>query len=233
MKNDKQEPENNERTAISIIQDIRNGMDPQLLSKDSRQRCVELLHFGEGQLITQIADLLHCSEKTVQRDIKEIRDRNVLTIDAEFARQIASDLYYRTINHVNYLMRLARNKDATITEKIAAELGACKAYVDMVERYQSFGILPERPRQISGDVYHHFSAAESEKSIEELKQMVERIEVSAKDAGTFDAQTEERIKALRDNITRIEINRDANKLLTDLNKATEQKEDSNGQKCVE
>lgn len=222
-----------EQPLLSLLQDIKNGMDPKLLSKESRQRCVELLHFGEGQLITQVADLLKCSDKTIQRDIKEIRDRNVLTIDAEFARQIASDLYHRTINHVNYLMRLARNKESTITEKITAELGACKAYVDMIDRFQSFGCLPERPRQISGDVYHHFLAAESEKSVEELKQMVERIEASAKEAGTFDTQTEGRIKELRARIARIEINRDASKLLTDLNKATEQKEELNGQKHTE
>jgi len=229
----KQDPLDSEHTAISIIQDIKDGMDPKLLPKESRQRCVELLHFGEGQLITQVADLLQCSEKTIQRDIKEIRDRNILTIDAEFARQIASDLYHRTINHVNYLMRLARNKESTITEKIAAELGACKAYVDMIDRFQSFGCLPERPRQISGDVYHHFSAAESEKSVEELNQMVERIEVSVKEAGTFDTHTEGRIKELKAKIARIEINRDASKLLTDLNKTTEQKEELNGQEHTE
>jgi hypothetical protein len=125
-------------------------------------------------------------------------------------------------------MRIARNKDASIAEKIAAELGACKVYADMIERFQSFGCLPERARQISGDVYHHFSAAESENSIEELKQMVDRIETSARDAGTFDAQTEERTKELKAKIARIEINRDAQKLLTDLNKASEQKEESNG-----
>ena len=222
-----------EQPILSLLQDIKNGMDPKLLSKESRQRCVELLHFGEGQLITQVADLLKCSEKTVQRDIKEIRDRNILTIDAEFARQIASDLYHRTINHVNYLMRLARSKDATITEKIAAELGACKSYAEMIERFQSFGVLPERTQKISGEVHHYFSSAESEKSIEELKEMVERIELRAKEAGTFDAQTEKRVKELKDNIARIEINSDANKLLTDLNKAKEKKEDSNGQKCAE
>lgn len=222
-----------EQPILSLLQDIKNGMDPRLLPKDSRQRCVELLHFGEGQLITQIAELLQCSEKTVQRDIKEIQNRNILTIDAEFARQIASDLYHRTINHVNYLMRLGRSKDATITEKIAAELGACKAYADMIERFQSFGVLPERVQKISGEVHHYFSAAESENSIEELKQMVERIEVSAKDAGTSDAQTEERIKELKAKIARIEINRDAQKLLTDLNNASKQKEESNGSQSNE
>ena len=224
---------NNERTVISIIQDIKNGIDPRMLPRDSRQGCVELLHFGEGQSISQVAELLQCSEKTIQRDIKEIRDKNVLTIDAEFGRQIASDLYHRTINHVNYLMRLARSKDATIAEKISAELGACKAYAEMIERFQSFGVLPERAQRISGEVHHYFTAAESDKSIEELKEMVGKIELRAKEAGTFDAQTEKRVKELKDNIARIEINGDANKLLTDLKKATEQKEDSNEQKHVE
>jgi len=230
-------PQNNsnhdEQPILSLLQDIKNGMDPKLLSANDRQRCVELLHFGEGQLITQVADFLQCNEKTVRRDIKEIQNRNILTIDAEFARQIASDLYHRTINHANYLMRLARSKDTTNADKIAAELGACKVYVDMVEKFQSFGVLPERVQKISGEVHHYFSSAESEKGIEELKEMVERIELRAKEAGTFDAQTEKRIKELKDSIARIEINRDANKLLTDLNKATEQKEDLNGQERTE
>jgi len=130
-------------------------------------------------------------------------------------------------------MRLARSKDTTNADKITAELGACKVYVDMVEKFQSFGVLPERVQKISGEVHHYFSSAESEKGIEELKEMVGKIELRAKEAGTFDAQTEKRIKELKDSIARIEINRDANKLLTDLNKATEQKEDLNGQERTE
>ena len=63
--------------------------------------------------------------------------------------------------------------------------------------------------------------------------MVERIESMAKEAGTFDAQTDERIKELKAKIARIEINRDAKKLLTDVNKASEQKEESNEQGITE
>jgi hypothetical protein len=227
MKPDNQEATRDEQTVISIIQAIKDGLDPRSLEAEDRQRCVDLLHLGEGQSISQVAELFRCCEKTVQRDLKVIRKRKIITTDVEFSRQLESELYHRALNHANFLMRLARSKEAKIDQKIAAELGACKVFVDLVEKFQSFGCLPSRPQQIAGDVYHHFAGSDGETNIAELKQMVLEIEQSAKEAGTFDEKTEASIKELKVKIAKLELSYDVTKLLDDLNKAPEQKEDQN------
>jgi len=225
MKQDNQESNKNEQTAISIIKAIKNGLDSRTLEAEDRQLCVDLLHFSEGQSISQIADLLHCSEKTIQRDLKTIRRKNILVLDAEFSKQLASELYHRALNHANFLMRLARSKEAKIDQKISAELGACKVFVDLVEKFQSFGCLPSKPQQITGDVYHHFADADGEINIEELKKKVLEIEQSAKEAGTFDEKTEASVKELKLKIAKLELSGDVTKLLDNLNKELEKKEE--------
>jgi hypothetical protein len=225
MNNGDAESNKEPRTVISIIQAIKNGLDPKSLPPESRQACVELLHFSEGQSINQIAELFCCSEKTIQRDIKELRRKNVIEVSPEFSKQLASELYYRAINHANYLMRLARSKEATIAEKISAELGACKVFLDLIEKYQSFGCLPSRPHQIKGDVYHHFAGEEGEINIEDLKQTVLQIEQTTKEAGTFDEKTEKSVAELKAKISKVEISLDVKKFVQDVNNHNQQKEE--------
>ncbi|MBF0523275.1 MAG: HTH domain-containing protein [Candidatus Omnitrophica bacterium] len=225
MKNDDGDSLKESRTVISIIQSIKNGLDAKSLSPENRQSCVELLYFSEGQTINQIAELLRCSEKTVQRDIKELRKRNVIEINPEFSKQLVSDFYYRSTNHANYLMRLARLKDATIAEKISAELGACKVFLDLIEKFQSFGCLPSRPHQIKGEVYHHFDGEDADISLEELKQTVLQIEQVTKEAGTFDEKTEISLRELKARIAKVEISMDVTTFTNSLTNPTQQQEE--------
>jgi DNA-binding Lrp family transcriptional regulator len=225
MKNKNVESNEEGQTVISVIQAIKSGLDPKSLPVESRQACVELLHFSEGHTISQIAELLHCSEKTVRRDIKELRKRNVITIDLEFSKQLFSELYYRGINHANFLIRLARSKESSVAEKISAELGACKVFLDLIDKFQSFGFLPSKTQQVKGEVYHHFASDNEEINLEEVKQMVLQIEQTTKESGMFDEKTEKHIDELKAKIAKIEISQDVKKFTKDLDNTTKQKEE--------
>ena len=100
--------DNYEKSALDLLQEINSGLrDPRSLDKYSRQLCVELLT-AEGYTQSQIAQILKCSEKTIFRDLKEIRQRNELAPSIEAARQFVGDFFKKAMNHHDYLTRLAR-----------------------------------------------------------------------------------------------------------------------------
>ncbi|MCX5638615.1 MAG: ECF-type sigma factor [Planctomycetota bacterium] len=113
-----------ESSAMQLLQEINSGTtDPKLLDKQGRQQCIEFL-VTEGYTSSQIAQVLKCSEKTVGRDLKDIRARNELTPNVEFAKQFIGELFQKAMNHHSFLLRLARAKDTSPTEKIQAEFAA-------------------------------------------------------------------------------------------------------------
>jgi len=200
-----------EDSALKLLQDINSGIvDPKQLDKPSRQRCIELL-IAEGYGYQHISQVLKISEKTVSRDMKEIRTRNELTPSIEFAKETIGDLFRQGLNHHAYLMRLARSKDATNSEKIQAEFASWRVLRELVERMQSLGYLPMKPAEIVGNFFHH-SDVEKEPSIDDMKAMVMRIEEAAKEAGILDEEAIRRIQALRKKIEQLELAGDIKKL---------------------
>jgi len=206
-----------ECSAVQLLQEINSGvLDAKTLDKPSRQRCIELL-IAEGYGYQHISQVLKISEKTVSRDMKEIRTRNELTPSIEFAKETIGDLFRQGLNHHAYLMRLARSKDATNSEKIQAEFASWRVLRELVERMQSLGYLPMKPAEIVGNFFHH-SDAEKEPSIDDMKAMVMRIEEAAKEAEILDEEAIRRIQALRKKIEQLELAGDIKKLEDNTNK---------------
>ncbi len=81
--------ENPEVPILTMIQQIKDGqLDPKTLNKELRQQCVEIL-LGEAYSAPSIAQILKRSDKTIRRDIDEIRERNALEPDVNFLKRIA------------------------------------------------------------------------------------------------------------------------------------------------
>ena len=194
-----------EYSAVQLLQEINSGvLDANTLSKSSRQRCVELL-IAEGYSYQHISQVLKISEKTVGRDMKEIKMRNELTPSIEFAKETIGDLFQQGLNHHAYLMRLARSKDATNSEKIQAEFSAWRVLRELVERMQSLGYLPSRPQRVVGDIFCHMPNEEGGESIEDIRKMIAEIETVAKDTNTYTPELAEEIKVIGLRIEKVEI----------------------------
>jgi hypothetical protein len=147
--------ENQEQPVMVLIQAIKEGRtDPQTIGKELRQRCVEVF-MGEGYTIANMAQILKKSEKTIKRDVQEIREINALTPDIELVSKIAGELLCYGHTHRNFLMRLARGKDGTVSEKAQAEYYAYLVSADLITKLQSLGYLPSAPRSVVGDIFHH------------------------------------------------------------------------------
>ena len=146
--------EKDDQPIIGMIQKIKDGaFDPKTLTIDERQCCVEVL-LGEGTSVSAMAQLLKRSEKTLKRDIVEIIDRNRLSLDTNLREKITSELVMYARIHRDQLMKLARLKEAAVSERSQAELNAAKVFLDMVSKLQDLGYLPRVPQGVVGTVFH-------------------------------------------------------------------------------
>lgn len=212
---------NNEEPILSLIQKIKDGtVDTRSISIEVRQSCVEVL-IGEGYTETQVAQILHRSDKTIQRDVQDIRERNSLTPSVEFAKKIAGDILKKGLMHHDYLVRLSNGKDVSDADKIQARASAWHIIDGLIERLQSLGFMPLKPKELIGDIYHHYEGGDA-KTYGQLKQDLKDIERVARETGTLDHKTEETIKLLQQRIEKAEIAQE----IADFNKAKEKETNS-------
>jgi len=192
-----------DQTALKIIQNINSGAcDPCLLDKSMRQQCIELL-IGEGYTHSQLAQLLKRSEKTISRDIQEIRQKNALTPSVEFAKETVGELVTKARVHASYLMRLARDRDSSTSSKSGSEFLAWRVIKELVEKLQTLGFLPLKPQEVTGDIYHHVLGKE-EDSYEDVKKMISEVEAVAKETDTLSQELTDEISQLSARVDKAE-----------------------------
>jgi len=208
-----------ERSVLLLIQEIKDGiLSPKTLSKEVRQQCVKFL-CSEGYAETGVARILECSERTIRRDLKEIREHSALVPDVDLAKQIVGDMFLKARTHHAYLMRLARTSSISASDKTQAELGAWRIQKELIEKLQTLGYLPLVPHKISADIFHHED--EEEKTLGELKDELTLIVGIAEKDGILDEEIKEKIQFLQLKIEKTEVEQDI------INLSKNHKEDKN------
>jgi len=173
--------ETQEKPILNIIQQIKDGqLDPLNIDKEVKMHCVEFLR-GEGQNVFQIAQILKLSERQVKRYIKEIKEQHSLNPDPEFASQFIGDLFVKAGTSYSYLLRLARTKEGTVSEKAQAELAAWHILHELAQFLQSAGYLPLQPQAVAGEFLHHFDVNNSQEISQSLVKEIIDIEKTAQE----------------------------------------------------
>jgi len=179
-----------EQPVLALIQQIKdNRINPETIDKDLRQQCVEVF-LGEGMTVSSIAQIFKKCEKTIRRDIEEIRERNALTPDINLAKKTIGEMVMYSRIHRDHLMRLARVKDASVSEKAQAEFFAAKVGIELIEKMQSLGYLPSKPTAIVGDVFHHFNGNDMAGLLDEISKQVIEVEKIASETGVMPKEIE-------------------------------------------
>jgi hypothetical protein len=191
---------------LTILQRIKEGMvDPRTIDKETRQACVEAL-LGEGASQTQIAvHLKHC-DKTIQRDVQEIRKKNAVNVTPEFVTETIGDMISSAQQHHARLIQLAKNSSASTMERAQAELYAWTVKKDCVTKLQTLGCLPQKAQEVIGDVFHHKAEEDEEESFEALDEMIKDITQMTK--GKKDSKNLQISRAIRQeksNLERIKV----------------------------
>lgn len=179
-----------EQPILGLIQQLKDGrLDPETIDKDLRQQCVEVF-LGEGMTVSSIAQVFEKCEKTIRRDIEEIRERNALEPDINLAKKTIGEMVMYARIHRDHLMRLARNKDASVAEKSQAEYLAARVGLELIGKMQSLGYLPSKPAAVVGDVFHHFSGNDMAGLLDEISKQVIEVEKIASETGVIPKEIE-------------------------------------------
>jgi len=197
-----------DQPVFSIIQRIKDGsLNPNTLSQEIRQQCAEVL-LARGYEKSDIAQILGRSEKTIQRDLKAIREKNKLEPSIEFAKEIIGDMVHKARIHHAHLMRFAQTKEASVAEKAQSEFLAWRIVKELVEKLQSSGYLPLRAQGATEVLLEE----DKGKSLEEIRNMVSEIEAVAKERDNNTPQMQADIAALKSQIEKAEIVEKTNSL---------------------
>lgn len=196
------------KSAMSIIQDIRSGrLDPTVLDKAARQACVEAL-LGEACTKSQMAILLKVSEKTIGRDIQDVRFNNYLQPDEEFRKRMIGQLLMGAATNREHLMRLARKAESSVSERAQAEFLAFKVLTEMITKLQSLGHLPTQAQAIDLNV-----ASPQEKSLDQLRSDLIELKTVCDDENVcVNRSMMQSFKQIEEKINKAEIVEDIRKL---------------------
>ena len=213
-----------DRPVLSIIQDLKSGvLVPEKLDKSTRQSCVEVLA-GEGYSCIQIAQIIKRTDRTIRRDLEDIRRKNALSPDLEYAKQFIGEVVVTARNHHSHLMRLARSPDATVVEKIQGELAAWKVIKEVIEKLQALGYLPLKPQEIYGHFFNQPDPDTAE-DMNAMKKQISELEEQAKEMGVFDEEVSKNILLLQEDLKQSEIKSKISDLKTQLDKKEGHDED--------
>ncbi len=142
---------------LSLIQRIKAGqVSSTSISAEQRKRCVEVLR-AEGYGIAEIAQILHRCEKTIRRDIEQIREERALRGDPNLVPRLVGDMVGHAEVSIARLRRIARETSATALERATAEGMAWKVARDLTQLLQSLGYLPRSPVGIVASVHSQVS----------------------------------------------------------------------------
>lgn len=207
---------------LSVIQQLKDGqLSPETIDKDLRQQCVEVF-LAEGYSISTMAQIFQKCEKTLRRDLDEIRERNALTPNVELAKKIIGEIFTYARIHRDHLMRLARSKETGVSERAQSEYYAHRVGMELVEKLQTLGYLPLKPKTIVGDFTYNMQVSD-EKSFDELRMQLLEIERVALEQGGLSPELEAEVKKIRGRIEQAEIENNITKILDQ-----QKKEISNG-----
>jgi hypothetical protein len=223
--NNKNESFGKDEPILAVIQGIRDGtVKPRMLTIEVRQACVEAL-LNEGYSEIQAAQILQRCEKTIQRDIQVIHEKNALTPSLEFAKQFVGDVLRKGLAHHDYLVRLSNSGSASDSDKIQARASAWNIMNQLVERMQSLGYLPLRPREIVGDLFHHIDDQGVEKSFQDVRKAISDVIDVAQQCGTLTPELQENVNTLQQRVEKAEIVQQVEKLSKQSNEVKEENHD--------
>lgn len=214
--------------AIRIIQQIKEGIiDPETMPKDMRQACVEcmLLQFMP---IPKIAAFLKKDDRTIQRDKKEIDQRNSQKPTIDYSLELISESMRKANAIQEKLMEHANDKEASVQEKAQAAFYLGKLLHEQMKLMQDLGYLPQQPLRIEQTV-----TQESTRDVSQLKIELAEAEKVANESGRGnDPAIAGLIKAIRQEIAIAEANNNMDelkKLISPPNKGEGTSHDSGGQ----
>ena len=190
---DEKQPQGGEQctSALALIRQVQSGiLSPGDLSAEDRRLCVAQLT-SEGVSISEAAEVLKVSERTIARDRKAIRQSNALQQDPKLIEEMVGRVVMEADTVVSHLRRVARDKKASASDRISAERGVWEVTRQFTQLLQGLGYLPSAAQEVNAKLtYQLGEGLTAEAVLEEL----DRIQVIQADCLPNDQQSETLIR---------------------------------------
>jgi len=128
------------RTTTQLIRQLKAG---QIVGKgvpvDSRQECVQRLWL-EGLANAEIAELFDKNERTIRRDLAEIRKRNAIHPSPQIIAEMLGELLLQSQASNTRLQRVSRDSRTSPSDQIAAERAIAESLNNLLKRFHSIGL---------------------------------------------------------------------------------------------
>lgn len=118
------------------------------IHRTDRRRLVEYIKRENPLHQVEIAKLLQCNEKTISKDMAEIRKANALRADPEFADEIAGEILGLSRSGVEHADRIWRDKSTPPAVRVKAKRSGMRMYLEGMKMLQSLGHLPSAALRI-------------------------------------------------------------------------------------
>lgn len=133
-------PPKKEEPALTLVERIKNKqLNPTLLTPDERRECVQLLklqHWNQNQM----ARFLDCSDKTIRRDLKKIRQENSTIPSSEILKETFGEALENIRADIEALKKIADSQGSSTREKIQARYAAAKMTISWMKTLESLGL---------------------------------------------------------------------------------------------
>lgn len=188
--------------SLELLAKVRAGtLSGKMLGATERQALVALLA-ADGLSGPEIAQILQVSDRTVERDRRDIRDRHALPRDPKLVQQMAGRILAEAELSIQRIRRTAREREVDPAVKIDAEHRCFQIADSTVERLQKLGYLPTAAMRVLADLTHH--AAELPSS-EDLEKQIAGLRELVAATGQNDPALLESISNMSDAITRAHV----------------------------
>lgn len=128
-----------EFSAREMINKIKDHVvDPKVLSKPVRLACVEYMLF-EGIQQGAIAQFLKRSDRTIRRDVEDVRRNNGAGKNAALTQSVLEQVLFDARVHNAQFLRIARNPANSVSDRMRAEFMAWKVSKDVLQELHYMG----------------------------------------------------------------------------------------------
>jgi len=128
------------RTTTQLIRQLKAG---QIIGKeiaiDSRHECVQRLRL-EGLANADIADLFGMHERTIRRDLVELRKRNAIHPSPQIVAEVLGEFQIQAQASITRLQRVSRDSRTSPSDQIAAERAITETLDNLAKRLHSVGL---------------------------------------------------------------------------------------------
>lgn len=208
-----------------LIERIQQGsLNPKLVPKEDRQRCVVHL-LDQGGNYESVAAALGVSSKTIARDVAEIRKRNSIGPSKDLALELVGELIHSARVHRAFLQRMARVQLTTNPARIQAEYFAWRILYELVDKLQSVGWMPKQTEKISAELV--LSDGDDSEEWADIALQVEEMEQLAKKKGGLSPEGQKKLAAIKSKLTDFQSIRDAKKTVNECRESLDSSQEEN------